>query len=59
LVNTGAYPNLVVTEFEWNYKVRTNPGIEGGYFTISYDILSKTDEDKVRNVEMIVRVMND
>lgn len=59
LVNTGAYPDLVITDFEWTYKDRTNPGIEGGYFTISYTILSKSLEGKERDVDLIVRVMND
>ena len=59
LVNSGAYPDLLVSEFEIAYKPRQNPGIEGGYFTITYKITSVSDPDKVREVESIVRLMND
>lgn len=59
LVNSGAYPDLLVSEFNISYKPRQNPGIEGGYFTITYKITSASDPDKVREVESIVRLMND
>ena len=59
LVNTGAYPNLLVTDFEIVYSPRIAPGIEGGYFEISYTIKSELDTTKSRSVETIVRVMND
>lgn len=59
LVNTGAYPELVISNFVITYTPRANPGIQGGYFTVKYDIFSETDMTKVRNVEMIVRLMND
>ena len=59
LVNTGAYPDLVVTDFKVFFSPRIAPGIEGGYFQITYSIYSTTDSSKVRNVETIVRVMND
>lgn len=59
LVNTGAYPDLVVTDFQIHFSPRIAPGIEGGYFEISYTIYSTTDSTKTRNVETIVRVMND
>ena len=59
LVNIGAYPNLEIADFSIVYSPRVAPGIEGGYYMISYKIYSKTDETKVRNVESIVRVMND
>ena len=59
LVNTGAYPNLEISNFKITYSPRKNPGIEGGYFDISYTIYSTTDSSKVREVSTIVRVMND
>lgn len=59
LVNTGAYPDLAIQGFECEYTERVAPGIEGGYFTVTYKIVSETIPDKTRNVEMIVRVMND
>lgn len=59
LVNTGAYPNLVVSDFVIFFSPRIAPGIEGGYFEISYKISSTTDPSKTRDVQTIVRVMND
>ena len=32
LVNTGAYPDLVVSNFEITYTAREGTGVEGGYF---------------------------
>lgn len=58
LVNTGAYPDLVVKDFKISYSERRAPGVDGGYFEISYTIASTT-MDKTRKVETIVRVMND
>lgn len=59
LVNTGAYPDLVVSNFEIVYSPREAAGVEGGYFEISYLISSETDATKTRSVETIVRLMND
>lgn len=59
LINTGAYPDLVISNFVISYTPRKNPGIEGGYFEVSYDIFSEHDLSKSRHVEMIVRLMND
>lgn len=59
LVNTGAYPDLAIQGFECEYTPRVAPGIEGGYFTVTYKIVSETIPDKTREVEMIVRLMND
>lgn len=59
LVNTGAYPDLVISNFVITYTPRANPGVEGGYFTVTYDIFSESDTTKKRDVEMIVRLMND
>ncbi len=59
LVNSGAYPDLMITNFSITYTPRVAPGIYGGHFEIKYDILSESDPDKVRNVQTIVRLMND
>lgn len=59
LVNTGAYPDLVVSDFSITFSPRQAPGVEGGYFEISYIIYSESDATKTRSVETIVRVMND
>lgn len=59
LVNTGAYPDLVVSNFEIEYSPREDAGVKGGYFEISYLISSETDAAKTRSVETIVRLMND
>jgi prepilin-type N-terminal cleavage/methylation domain-containing protein len=58
LVNTGAYPDLVITDFKITYTERYNPGIAGGYFEISYTIYSESDSTKTREVETIVRALN-
>lgn len=59
LVNTGAYPDLVVYDFEITYSPRADRGIQGGYFEIEYWISSESDPSKTRHVETIVRIMND
>ncbi len=59
LVNSGAYPDLMVSNFSITFFPRRNPGIEGGYFDISYDIYHLNDLSKVRHVNTIVRLMND
>ena len=59
LINTGAYPDLAIENFVIRYEPRKNVGVEGGYFEVSYDIRSVADSTKVREVEMIVRQMND
>ncbi len=59
LINSGAYPDLMISNFEISYDERVAPGIFGGHFEIEYDILSKSNTEKVRHVETIVRLMND
>ena len=59
LVNTGAYPDLVISDFTITYSPRIAPGVEGGYFEISYKITSELDSSRTRMVNTIVRVMND
>ena len=63
LVNTGSYPNLMITEFDITYVPRGldsegRPG-RGGYFVINYTITSKSDSTKTREVETVVRLMNE
>ena len=59
LVNTGAYPDLQVQNFKVSYTPRDDDGVGGGYCVVTYEILSKNDANKIRDVEMIVRRMND
>ena len=59
LMNTGAYPDLVISDLSVVYHERKNPGVEGGYFDISYHIYCESDETKHREVVHIVRLMND
>jgi len=63
LVNTGAYPDLAISNFKLTY---VEPGSDeagntgrGGYFTVKYDIFHETDTAKKRHVEYVVRLMND
>lgn len=57
LVNTGSYPDLVITNFKITFVV---PGVtqRGGYFSIEYDILSESDDQMQRHVETVVRLLN-
>lgn len=64
LVNTGAYPdlvisNLVVTYVEEGAASPTGGTLRGGYFTVSYDIFSEKHTDLKRHVETVIRLMND
>lgn len=63
LINTGAYPDLMIKDFKVTYEkavkdATTGAVTSGGYFIATYEIHSTTDTDKVRNVEYIVRRMN-
>lgn len=68
LVNTGAYPDLVITNLVVTYveegatvtDASGNPQtVRGGYFEIEYDIYSEKHSDFKRHVETVVRLMND
>ena len=64
LVNTGAYPDLVITNLVVTYVEKGVAGgegttLRGGYFEISYDILSEKNSDFKREVTTIVRLMNE
>ena len=63
LVNTGAYPDLAVTNFVITYvpeEAVDNNGnsLRGGYFEISYDIISESNNQLKRNVKTVIRLMN-
>lgn len=58
LVNTGAYPDLLVSDFKILYSPRTGTGAEGGYFDVTYVIHSESDPTKTRDVQTIIRLMN-
>lgn len=59
LVNAGAYPDMQVQNFQISFTPRDEDGVEGGYCVVTYEILSKNDASQKREVEMIVRLMND
>lgn len=59
LVNQGAYPELQIQNFKISYTPRDEGGVGGGYCVVTYEIISKNDATKQRDVEMIVRLMND
>lgn len=63
LVNKGAYPDLAVSNFELTYVA---PGTNseggagrGGYFNVSYTIYSESNTAHARNVETVVRLVNE
>ena len=64
LVNTGAYPDLYITNFKITYYATgttsiANGGIgRGGYFEVTYDIFSTKDDTMTRSVSTVVRLMN-
>ena len=58
LVNTGAYPDLVISNLVVTY-VEEGAAIRGGYFEIEYDIFSEKHSDFKRHVDTVVRLMND
>ena len=62
LVNAGAYPDLVISNFVITYVTPgTNPSGgsgRGGYFNVSYDIFSVTNESHTRHVDTVIRLMN-
>jgi len=59
LVNDGAYPGLAVSNFVIKFTPRANTGAGGAYFEITYKIYNKSDMTMSRDVETIVRLMND
>lgn len=58
LVNTGAYPDLAVTNFVITYVEEGAEGKRGGYFEITYDIVSESHDNLKRNVTTYIRLMN-
>lgn len=61
LVNTGAYPDLDIVNFNIVYYKpgETNGGAgRGGYFEVTYDIISNKDTTMTRSVSSVIRLMN-
>ena len=62
LVNSGAYPDLKIVDFEIHYfepgKEINDTPIRGGYFEVSYKIVSDKYTDMSRNVSTVIRLMN-
>ncbi len=66
LINTGAYPNLMIDKatFHIDYvsdgeHAESGTELRGGYFKISYDIYSTLKPDTFnKHIDHIVRVMN-
>lgn len=63
LINSGSYPNLRIQNFVAAYHpaerdLTTDIITSGGYFTVSYEVCSSVNSEKVRQVESIVRLMN-
>ena len=64
LVNTGAYPDLDITNFKITYYEPGTTSVEngglgrGGYFEVTYDIFSTKDAAMTRSVSTVVRLMN-
>ncbi len=54
LVNSGAYPDLKITDFSVEF-VSTDG--ESGYFDISYKIESTADSSLVRNITTAIRLL--
>lgn len=61
LVNTGAYPDLKIGNFNITYNAKgsdDNGNPIGGYFDVTYKVYSTKDESLTRDVSYIVRCMN-
>lgn len=58
LVNSGAYPNLEITNFTATYTKSGAEGKRGGYVYITYTIRNCTDPSQTRETESIVRLLN-
>ena len=58
LVNSGSYPDLVISGLKVEYVKETSGMHRNGYFIVSYDIYSAENSQLKRHVESIVRKMN-
>lgn len=60
LVNTGAYPNLAITDFHVVFTpVKDGAGnITTGYFEVTYKIFDVNNPDKIKDESCVVRLMN-
>lgn len=63
LVNSGAYPNLKVSDLKVDYVPSKTPKPDGsqrgGYFNITYKITDLTDSTLTESYTHVVRLMND
>ena len=63
LVNMGAYPELGIEDFKVDYYPQNSKGTTGekygGYFKISYKIVSTQYDSMSREVQTVVRLLND
>lgn len=57
LVNSGAYPDLEITNFEITYSA-SGEAVYGGYFTVEYDIYSAKDSSNVKHIVTVIRHLN-
>lgn len=61
LVNTGAYPDMKITDFHLTYTALSKDDAgndKGGYFEIKYTVNSDKSSTLTREVKYIVRCMN-
>lgn len=62
LVNSGAYPDLDITNFKITYykpgTAANNADGRGGYFEATYKIVSTKDSSMTREVSTVIRLMN-
>ena len=60
LVNTGAYPNLAITDFDVVFTPNRDESgnIVSGYFEVTYTIFDVNHPDKTKDESCVVRLMN-
>lgn len=58
LVNSGSYPDLVISGFKVEYVKETTGLHRNGYFVVSYDIYNENNTQLKRHVETVIRKMN-
>jgi len=63
LVNSGAYPDLVVSNFKIICQMKDVPGSANEksieYFTVTYDIFHESNPELSRKVSTVIRLMNE
>ena len=64
LVNSGAYPDLDIANFKITYyepgktSIANGGSGRGGYFEVTYDVISTKDLSMKRSVSTVIRLMN-